>query len=281
LADRHGFAVLFPEQRRTNNANLCFNWFEPQDTQRGSGEALSIRQMIDTLVATHDLDRARVFITGLSAGGAMASTMLAAYPEVFAGGAIMAGLAHGIARTVPEAFDRMRGSGMPSREHLQRIMADSSAHEGPWPSISVWHGEADTIVDPANAQAILEQWKAAHGVSDAAPRVETAAGHRRMSWANGEGRVVLEHYSIAQMGHGTAIDPRIGIGKAGPYMLDAGISSTHRVAHAWGLVPAELPQESRTVTEAPAGKPAPSIQRPTRKATASRRSSRMLCAMPG
>ena len=263
LADRHGFAVLFPEQRRANNPNLCFNWFEPQDTRRGSGEALSIRQMIDTLVAAHDLDRGRVFITGLSAGGAMASTMLAIYPEVFAGGAIMAGLAHGIARTVPEAFDRMRGSGVPGPAHLQRIIAGSSAHDGPWPSISVWHGEADTIVVPGNAHAILEQWKGAHAVGDAAPRVETGDGHRRLSWADAGGRTVLELYSIAQMGHGTAIDPRSGICKAGPYMLDAGISSTHRVAHAWGLVPAEIAQEARPAQdarparEAPEGKPAP------------------------
>ncbi len=84
LADEAGFALLFPEQQRANNPNLCFNWFLPGDARRGSGEALSIRQMIETMVATHGLDRTRIFITGLSAGGAMASAMLASYPEVFA-----------------------------------------------------------------------------------------------------------------------------------------------------------------------------------------------------
>ena len=93
LADLHGFAVLFPEQQRANNANLCFNWFVPEDIRRDSGEALSIRQMIEAMVVAHGLDRSRIFVTGLSAGGAMASAMLATYPEIFAGGAIIAGLA--------------------------------------------------------------------------------------------------------------------------------------------------------------------------------------------
>ena len=97
LADQAGFALLFAEQQRANNPNLCFNWFLPTDTKRNFGEALSIRQMIETLVLAHGLDRKRIFVTGLSAGGAMASVMLATYPEVFAGGAIIAGLPYGSA----------------------------------------------------------------------------------------------------------------------------------------------------------------------------------------
>ncbi|TIL83807.1 MAG: PHB depolymerase family esterase, partial [Mesorhizobium sp.] len=87
LADQEGFTLLFPEQQRANNPNLCFNWFVPGDTKRNGGEALSIRQMIGAVVVEYGLDRKRIFITGLSAGGAMTSVMLACYPEVFAGGA--------------------------------------------------------------------------------------------------------------------------------------------------------------------------------------------------
>ncbi|RYD84555.1 MAG: PHB depolymerase family esterase, partial [Sphingomonadales bacterium] len=97
LADEHGFAVLFPEQRRANNANLCFNWFLPEDNARDLGEAHSISGMIAAVVRDHGIDPARVFVTGLSAGGAMASVMLATYPELFAGGAIIAGLPFGCA----------------------------------------------------------------------------------------------------------------------------------------------------------------------------------------
>jgi poly(hydroxyalkanoate) depolymerase family esterase len=84
LAEEQGFYLLFPEQQRANNPNLCFNWFLPEHTQRGRGEAASIRGMIEEMSRAHAIDPRRVFITGLSAGGAMAATMLATYPEVFA-----------------------------------------------------------------------------------------------------------------------------------------------------------------------------------------------------
>lgn len=102
----------------------------PGDTKRNGGEALSIRQMIEAVAVEYGLDRGRIFITGLSAGGAMTSVMLACYPEVFAGGAIIAGLPYGIAKTIPEAFDRMRGHGMPSERQLQKALRDGSLSYG-------------------------------------------------------------------------------------------------------------------------------------------------------
>ena len=83
LAERYGFALLMPEQQALNNANTCFNWFNPEDIARGSGEAGSIRQMIARMAGDHDIDSRRIYVTGLSAGGAMTSVMLATYPEVF------------------------------------------------------------------------------------------------------------------------------------------------------------------------------------------------------
>src|SRR5918998_828227 len=84
LADRYGFVLLFPEQRQANNQRLCFNWYQSGDIERGRGEPLSIRQMIERMVRDHNVDPRRVFVTGLSAGGAMTSVMLATYPELFA-----------------------------------------------------------------------------------------------------------------------------------------------------------------------------------------------------
>ena len=107
LAKRYGFALLMPEQQGANNANTCFNWFNPEDTARDSGEACSIRQMIARAVDDIGIDRHRIFITGLSAGGAMTSVMLATYPEVFAAGAVIAGLPYGTATNVKEAFESM------------------------------------------------------------------------------------------------------------------------------------------------------------------------------
>src|SRR5450756_2796036 len=105
LADRHGFVLLLPEQQRANNANNCFNWFRAGDIKRGQGEAMSIRQMVEKMIVDHGIDRRRVFVTGLSAGGAMTSVMLATYPDVFAAGAIIAGLFEGPATNTQEPSD--------------------------------------------------------------------------------------------------------------------------------------------------------------------------------
>lgn len=237
LADDYGFVVLYPQQTRQNNANTCFNWFVPGDIERGGGEALSIRQMIDAVVKTQDIDPGRIFISGLSAGGAMANVMLATYPEVFAGGAIIAGLAYGCASTVPEAFDRMRGHGIPAAGQLQDRVRTASSHKGPWPAISVWQGSADNTVVPANADAIVRQWQGVHGVVPSEFSVETIDGHTRAFWTDDEGRVAIEHYSIAGMAHGTPVDGEDGYGRKGPFILGVGISSTLLCAHAWGLTP--------------------------------------------
>ena len=91
LADRFGFVVVYPEQKMLNNGFSCFNWFAPGDTSRDRGESLSIKQMIDKMKTEHSIDSQRVYMTGFSAGGYMAAVMLAVYPEIFAGGAVMAG----------------------------------------------------------------------------------------------------------------------------------------------------------------------------------------------
>lgn len=236
LAEHHGFVVLFPEQVRANNGNLCFNWFLPGDTRRGQGEAHSIRQMIEAVVSRHGIDPSRIYVSGLSAGGAMANIMLATYPEVFAGGAIIAGLPYGVAATVPEAFDRMRGQGLPAPSALQSRLRAASTHQGPWPTISVWQGTQDNTVAEANAQAIVDQWRGVHEVGSRPDLEEKVDGQSKAVWKDPRGRQVIEYYSIAGMGHGTPIDPTLGYENAAPYLLDVGISSTLHSANRWGLL---------------------------------------------
>jgi feruloyl esterase len=259
LADRRGFILLLPEQQKSNNPNLCFNWFQPSDTRRGAGEALSIVQMVEKAAHVHGVDRARIFVTGLSAGGAMTSVLLATYPDVFAAGAIIAGLPHGAASNVQEAFESMFQ--IPSRPaHVWGdVVRAASPHRGPWPRLSVWHGDADKTVVPTNAVEILKQWTDVHGLPSAPTFTESVGGYPRQVWRNAAGEDVIESYRIAHMAHGAPL--AVGgaedqCGTAGPFLLDVGLSSTYRIAAFWGLT------ETKAFAEATAAADLPSAKQP-------------------
>ena len=238
LARRYGFALLMPEQSSANNANTCFNWFNPGDIARGRGEAASIRQMIARMVADHKIDSRRIFVTGLSAGGAMTSVMLATYPEVFAGGAVIAGLPFGIASNVREALSGMMQSpSRPARE-LGDFVRKASKHKGPWPKLSVWHGSADRTVNPGNADEIVKQWLDVHGLPSAPMSTGEVDGYPRDVWWNADGETVVESYTITNMAHGTPLG-RSGADEAygteGAFLIEAGISSSYHIANFFGL----------------------------------------------
>ena len=131
LAKRYGFALLMPEQQGANNANTCFNWFNPGDVARGRGEAASIRQMVARMVADHKIDPRRIYVTGLSAGGAMTSVMLATYPEVFAGGAIIAGLPYRHRQQCPRSARRHDAVDVAPRRQIGRSGPQGLQAQGP------------------------------------------------------------------------------------------------------------------------------------------------------
>jgi poly(hydroxyalkanoate) depolymerase family esterase len=239
LAKHYGFALLMPEQQAANNANTCFNWFDPGDTARGRGEAASIRQMIAGMVAEHKIDPRRIYVTGLSAGGAMTSVMLATYPDVFAGGAVIAGLPYGIASNVREALNGMMQSpSRPSRE-LGDLVRKASKHKGPWPKLSVWHGSADRTVHPNNAGEIVKQWLDVNGLPSAPMSTGEVDGYPHDVWWNADGETVIESYTITNMAHGTPLGLTEGseesYGATGAFLLEAGISSSYHIANFFGL----------------------------------------------
>jgi len=243
LAKKTGFALLLPEQRPSNNAQRGFNWFRPGDTGRGCGEALSIRHMVKHMINDHGLDRRRVYVTGLSAGGAMTSALLAAYPDMFAGGAIIAGLPFGVASNLWDALAAMKGDTGRTPADLGDKVRAASRHRGRWPKLSVWHGGSDTTVAPGNADAIVRQWCNVHKIDEGAPIEVQTAGHLRHFWMNSLGVPVIERFIIPGMGHAVPIDT---LGKGGhaygmsaPYFEDAGISSTCHIARFWGLTSRE------------------------------------------
>ncbi|MGB6537317.1 MAG: PHB depolymerase family esterase [Xanthobacteraceae bacterium] len=291
LADQLGFVVVYPQQQPANNPKNCFSWFSPGDIARDHGEALSIRQMVAHAVAIFSIDPHRVFVTGLSAGGAMATVMLATYPEAFAGGAIIAGLPYGCAHSVQQAFEAM----FTERECAAPALGDkvraASTHRGRWPRISLWHGTADPIVKASNAEDSIRQWTDVHGLS-AIPSYEEAIGpHTRRVWTGADGEPLIEAFAISGMAHGVplATAGEDGCGAAGAFFLDAGISSTRRIADFWrlgersaemprafmlGPVPDETPMGARPTAAAgiiAARRDAAEASSPARSAAATRR----------
>lgn len=253
LAKRYGFALLMPQQQEVNNANTCFNWFNKEDTTRDQGEAASIRRMVAKMVYDHNVNRRRIYITGLSAGGAMTMAMLATYPEVFSAGAVIAGLPFGIAGNVREALSGMMASpARPARE-LGDLVRHASQHRGPWPKLSVWHGSADRTVHPGNADEIVKQWLDLHGLPEAAMSEVKVDGHPRQVWWNAEGQTVVESYTISGMAHGTPLglaDNDERYGAEGAFLIEAGISSSYHIAKFFGLT--RRVRQSRAQAEATA-----------------------------
>jgi poly(hydroxyalkanoate) depolymerase family esterase len=243
LADRYGFALVLPQQQRSNNPNNCFNWFLPGDIKRGLGEAHSIRQMIASMIADQDIDPRRIFVTGLSAGGAMTSVMLAAYPDLFAGGAIIAGLPYGSAGNVQEAFEAMFQSPSRPKEAWGNLVRAASPHSGPWPRVSIWHGAADATVIPQNAAEIAKQWADVHGLQSNPTERSVVDGFPRAVWRNQAGEEVIESYAITGMAHGTPLAPGDAEGQAGvagAFLLDVGISSSYHIAKFWEIASKEV-----------------------------------------
>lgn len=239
LADRWQFALVLPQQQSSNNSSSCFNWFEPGDTARGQGEALSIKQMVDRMVADHGSAPSRVYVTGLSAGGAMTAVMLATYPDVFAGGAILSGLPYRCATTQSAAFSCMNpGTDLTPAQWGDKVRAAYPSWTGPWPTVSIWHGDADYTVRPANLTESMDQWTNVHGIDQAADVSDTVAGYPHKVYKNAAGQPRVETYTITGMGHGTPVDPGTGetqCGTAGSYILDVNICSSYYIARFWGL----------------------------------------------
>jgi poly(hydroxyalkanoate) depolymerase family esterase len=231
LARRFGFTVVMAQQQQLNNYNRCFNWFQSTDTTRGRGEAESIAQM--TRKALADAGTAKAHVTGLSAGGGMTSVMLASYPELYSAGGIVAGIPHGCAVALYEAFSCMSpGKNLTPAQWGAKVRA-ASGHTGPWPRVSVWHGTTDTTVAPANMREIVEQWTDVHGIPATPTGTDTVNGYPRARYGT-----AVETYTITGMGHGQPVDPGTAAGQCGravAYVLDVNHCAAWHMATAWGL----------------------------------------------
>ncbi|MEA2276933.1 MAG: hypothetical protein QOC78_1893 [Solirubrobacteraceae bacterium] len=231
-ADRHGFVAVFPEQQRGDNPQGCWNWFLPEHQARGAGEPASIAAIVRELMGTTSrwtIDPRRVFVAGLSAGGAMAAVLAAVYPDLFAASAVHSGLAYRSAASMGAAFTAMaHGAGDP-------IGTGRAAHAAlgdlarPVPSMVV-HGSADQTVAPVNAEQVLEQsmtvnrlaapetcdLDVAHPTSTSRGQVDDGHAYTRRQWTDRRGALMHELLTVDGLGHawsggapgGSYTDPR-------------------------------------------------------------------------
>ena len=210
LAEKALCFVAYPEQAQPANTSKCWNWFQPANQQRDNGEPSLIAGITRQIMGNYPVDANRVYIAGLSSGGAMAAIMAATYPDLYAAVGVHSGIAYGVAQDLPSAFKVMQqGATGPVRSLSEAI------------PIIVFHGDCDTTVSPLNADRMLEQWLQASPGRQSSLREssgQVAGGHAytRRIYTDAAGLVLAEEWVIRQAGHawsggssiGSYTDPR-------------------------------------------------------------------------
>jgi poly(hydroxyalkanoate) depolymerase family esterase len=192
-AEEHACLIVYPGQTQAANAQRCWNWFRPGDQERGRGEPALIAGITRQVMRDHAVDPACVYVAGLSAGGAAAAIMGAAYPDLYAAVGVHSGLACGAARDVPSALAAMRGGGAAAPRRLARVV----------PTI-VFHADRDATVHPSNGDQVIAQAGAATaGLRATVERGQVPGGraYSRICHTDVEGVTVLEQWVVHGGGH--------------------------------------------------------------------------------
>jgi poly(hydroxyalkanoate) depolymerase family esterase len=201
LAEENTFLVAYPTQSGNANMQRCWNWFQAADQQRGRGEPSIIAGITKQVMDEYEVEEGRVYIAGMSAGGAMAAILGATYPDLYAAVGVHSGLAPGSAHDLSSAFSAMRQGGpvvaQPENTGQQRKIL---------PTI-IFHGDGDTTVHPRNGERLLAHLDAGNR-NGSSPRVNTRRGgvpggyeYTRFTYKDASGRDLVERWSVHGLGH--------------------------------------------------------------------------------
>lgn len=189
LAESHTFLVAYPEQDRSANAMRFWNWFQPANQQRGSGEPSILAGITEQVAATYAVDGDRVYIAGFSAGGAMTAVMAATYPDLYAAAGVYSGLPYAVAHDVQSAFAAMKQGGRAA-----------VAPDGPPLPLIVFHGDRDTTVDVVNARLLVDDGRTGRPTTTSG-HAPGSYGYTREVYDGSDGRAPAERWTVHGLGH--------------------------------------------------------------------------------
>jgi poly(hydroxyalkanoate) depolymerase family esterase len=245
LADKHKFILVYPEQKKENNSYLCFNWFDSLYQQKGQLQVLSIKQMVDYMKANYSIDTTKIFVTGLSAGGAMSNVMLANYPETFKKGAIMSGVPYRASKDTLSSYYATHGFVTKTPDQWGKLVKNANpSYAGEYPHVAIFQGGLDSTVYVKTAVESIKQWTNVNGADQTPESVDTAfQGNTGVSLSIYNDTItnkpVVYYYKIKKMKHALAVDTgscaRQG-GKVQAYVKDVDFHSTYWAADYFGII---------------------------------------------
>lgn len=240
LAERYKFAVLFPQTSIANEPlGGCFRTWVPAHQQRGEGEPLSVKQMMETMQAQFNLSAAATFVTGMSSGGHLANVMMATYPDAFAAGAPQASFPYKCAMDSSElAVCAQGGRSYTAQQWGDLARSGYPGYNGPRPKVQIWHGSADTLIYLPDQYQQVMQWTNANSIDAVPDWSDYLLGHARNTYNTPFGVTRVQTVTVAGMGHAIAVDPGFGpwqCGATGTYAADFNICAAYWIASFFGI----------------------------------------------
>lgn len=242
LTDSNNFMVLYPQQKVENNLNKCFNWYEKSDISKNDGESDTIREMIQYAIQNYDINPSKIFVTGISAGGAMTNVLLANYPDLFDSGAILSGIPFKAANDLTTAYLAMQGKVEKSNEEwVASISNNNLNYKEKYPKVVIFHGSDDPFVNIKNAEIIEIQWKGIHKIKTEPTIISEFNGNSditKTTYFKNNCPTIVK-YEINNLGHAMAVDPgteKQQGGNIAKFAVDKNFNATYWTANFFGLM---------------------------------------------